>query len=104
MISSLLANTLVDLGLSIKPAIEVAVPLEKADDGIISKDSRNPKQWNALKLGVELYRTPNCEFPRNPEPLKDHLTAISELVVKEKADLGIVVDSDVDRLAFVSED
>ena len=59
------------------------------------------------KLGVEcvqLYCNPNGEFPHNPEPLKEHLTDISELVVKEKADLGIVVDPDVDRLALVCED
>lgn len=59
------------------------------------------------KLGVEcveLYCEPNGQFPHNPEPLKEHLTDISELVVKEKADLGIVVDPDVDRLALVCED
>lgn len=58
-------------------------------------------------LGVEvikLYCEPNGHFPHNPEPLKEHLTDISELVVKEKADLGIVVDPDVDRLAFICED
>jgi phosphomannomutase len=53
---------------------------------------------------VELYCEPNGHFPHNPEPLKEHLTDISELVVKEKADLGIVVDPDVDRLAFICED
>ena len=202
MISSLVANTLVglgidviDLGLSTTPTVEVAVPLEKADGGIILTASHNPKQWNALKLlnekgeflngaegeeilslaesedfsfaevddlgtytkdnsylekhiqevlnldlvdvdairnanfkvvvdgvnstggifipallkklgveCVELYCTPNGQFPHNPEPLKEHLTAISELVVKENADVGIVVDPDVDRLALVSED
>ena len=202
MISSLVANTLVglginvvDLGLSTTPTVEVAVPLEKADGGIILTASHNPKQWNALKLlnekgeflngtdgeeilalaesedfefaevddlgtyskdssylekhiqevlnlelvdveaikkanfkvvvdgvnstggvfipallielnveCVELYCTPNGQFPHNPEPLKEHLTDISELVVKEKADFGIVVDPDVDRLALVSED
>jgi len=59
------------------------------------------------KLGVEcveLYCDPNGEFPHNPEPLKEHLTDISELVVQEKADLGFVVDPDVDRLAIVNED
>ncbi len=59
------------------------------------------------KLGVEcvkLYCEPNGQFPHNPEPLKEHLTDISELVVKEKADLGIVVDPDVDRLAIICED
>jgi len=59
------------------------------------------------KLGVEcieLYCEPNGEFPHNPEPLKEHLTDISELVVTKKAHLGIVVDPDVDRLALICED
>tara|TARA_B110000037_G_scaffold154109_1_gene173908 strand:+ start:29737 stop:31125 length:1389 start_codon:yes stop_codon:yes gene_type:complete len=58
-------------------------------------------------LGVEcvkLYCEPNGDFPHNPEPLKEHLGEISKLVVKEKADFGIVVDPDVDRLALVCED
>lgn len=202
MIHNLVVNTLVglgidviDLGLSTTPTVEIAVPLELADGGIILTASHNPKQWNALKLlnekgeflngaegskileiaenedflfaevddlgeitsndafmdihvdevlslplvdveavkaakfkvvvdavnssggiiipkllelmGVEvvkLYCEPTGHFPHNPEPLKEHLMDISELVVKEKADLGIVVDPDVDRLAFISED
>ena len=202
MISSLVSKTLIglgidvmDLGLSTTPTVEIAVPLETADGGIIITASHNPKQWNALKLlnnkgeflnglegekilkiaenddyifadvddlgsyievegyiekhidevlklelvdvnaikqakfkvvvdavnstggiaipalleklGVEcikLYCEPNGHFPHNPEPLKEHLTDISELVVKEKADFGIVVDPDVDRLAIVCED
>ena len=202
MISSLVANTLVglgidvkDLGLSTTPTVEVAVPIEKADGGIILTASHNPKQWNALKLlnekgeflngkdgenilqlaqndaytfadvdtlgtyskekgymdkhidevlklelvdveaikkvqfkvvvdavnstggivipdlleklgvtCIKLYCEPNGHFPHNPEPLAAHLTDISALVVKEKADLGIVVDPDVDRLALVCED
>ncbi|CAM1363272.1 phosphoglucosamine mutase [Tenacibaculum xiamenense] len=59
------------------------------------------------RLGVEcvkLYCEPNGHFPHNPEPLKEHLTEISKLIVKEKANLGIVVDPDVDRLALVCED
>jgi phosphomannomutase len=59
------------------------------------------------RLGVEcikLYCEPNGEFPHNPEPLKEHLTDISERVVSEGADLGVVVDPDVDRLALVAED
>ena len=58
------------------------------------------------KLGVEvikLYCEPNGQFPHNPEPLKEHLGDICELVKKEKADLGIVVDPDVDRLALIDE-
>ncbi len=202
MISSLVSNTLVglgihviDIGLSTTPTVELAVPMEEADGGIIITASHNPKQWNALKLlngkgeflnakdgetvlkiaeddsytfaevdylgsykkkknyiskhinevlklnlvdveaikkanfkivvdavnstggiaipalleklqvtCVKLYCEPNGEFPHNPEPLKEHLTAISNLVVEEKADLGIVVDPDVDRLALVCED
>ena len=53
---------------------------------------------------VKLYCEPNGQFPHNPEPLAENLTEISTLVVKEKADLGIVVDPDVDRLALISED
>ncbi|MDC8004613.1 phosphoglucosamine mutase [Aureisphaera galaxeae] len=52
---------------------------------------------------VKLYCTPNGEFPHNPEPLKEHLTDLMEMVIKERADFGIVVDPDVDRLAFVDE-
>ena len=202
MIHNLVVNTLVglgidviDLGLSTTPTVEVAVPMEKADGGIILTASHNPKQWNALKLlnekgeflsgkegelilqiaeseafnfsevddlgeitindsymdihidevlelplvdaelvktkkykvvvdavnstggivipnlleqmGVEvvkLYCEPNGHFPHNPEPLKEHLSDICKLVVEEKADFGIVVDPDVDRLAFISND
>jgi len=58
------------------------------------------------EMGVEvvkLYCEPNGIFPHNPEPLKEHLTDIRQLVINEKADLGIVVDPDVDRLVFISE-
>lgn len=53
---------------------------------------------------VELNCTPDGNFAHNPEPLPQNLTEISEVIVREKADLGVVVDPDVDRLAFVSED
>jgi len=53
---------------------------------------------------VKLYCDPTGEFPHNPEPLPQHLEEISKLVIAEKADLGIVVDPDVDRLAIVNED
>ncbi|MBT5273812.1 MAG: phosphoglucosamine mutase [Flavobacteriales bacterium] len=59
------------------------------------------------KMGVEcvkLYCEPNGKFPHNPEPLPKNLTEISKLVVQDKADFGIVVDPDVDRLAMVCED
>ena len=53
---------------------------------------------------IELYCTPDGNFPHNPEPLPEHLTEISKVVVKNKAHLGLVVDPDVDRLAIVCED
>ena len=59
------------------------------------------------KMGVEcvkLFCEPNGKFPHNPEPLPENLTEISKLVVEEKADFGVVVDPDVDRLAMVCED
>ncbi|NAS13139.1 phosphoglucosamine mutase [Poritiphilus flavus] len=201
MIQNLVVYTLVglgidvvDLGLSTTPTVEIAVPIEEADGGIILTASHNPKQWNALKLlnekgefldaaqgaiilelaekeafefsevddlgkitrndaymdihvdevlnlalidaetikkagfkvvvdgvnstggiaipkllaalgveVVELYCDPTGHFPHNPEPLKEHLGDICKLVVEEKADFGIVVDPDVDRLAFITD-
>ena len=58
------------------------------------------------RLGAEvlpLYCEPNGHFPHNPEPLKEHLGDICAEVVAKKADFGIVVDPDVDRLAFITE-
>lgn len=201
MIQNLVQNTLiglgidvVNIGLSTTPTVEVAVPMEKADGGIILTASHNPKEWNALKLlnnkgefvsdqdgkailkiaqendfsfatvdhlgkltyddqyidlhiekvlalplvapeaiqkkkfrvvvdavnstggiaiprllerlsveVVKLYCEPNGHFPHNPEPLKEHLGDICKRVVEEKADFGIVVDPDVDRLAFITD-
>ncbi|MDR3272498.1 MAG: phosphoglucosamine mutase [Flavobacteriaceae bacterium] len=59
------------------------------------------------KLGVnviEMYSEPNGHFPHNPEPLEKNLGEIMKRVPEEKADLGIVVDPDVDRLALICED
>lgn len=202
MVSGLVSSTLIasgidvlDLGLSTTPTVEVAVPKENAQGGIIISASHNPAEWNALKLlnakgefisakdGEELLKTaesqsfsfekvmslgtysqddtyiekhidkilkldlvdvpaikkknfkivvdavnstggiavpmlleklgvaeveklycePNGHFPHNPEPLPEHLTEIKSLVEKTRFDLGIVVDPDVDRLAFVSD-
>lgn len=186
----------VDLDLSTTPTVEIAVPRESAQGGIIITASHNPGQWNALKLlnssgefisaeagrevielaesseiefapidalgehrvdesyllrhiemvvnhplvdkqaiaqanfhvavdavnssggifvpalleelGVErierLYCRPTGIFPHNPEPLAENLTELSKVVVDKSCDLGITVDPDVDRLAFISED
>jgi phosphomannomutase len=60
------------------------------------------------ELGVSnilsLYCEPSGLFPHNPEPLPEHLTEISDLIISKSADVGFVVDPDVDRLAIISED
>jgi len=65
-----------------------------------------PKLLKALGVKdiIELYCTPDGQFPHNPEPLPEHLTEISKLVKESKADAGFVVDPDVDRLAIINED
>lgn len=201
MVQGFVIDTLISLGfnvvslnLSTTPTVEIAVPMENADGGIIITASHNPKNWNALKLlnskgeflssldgqevlkisktfnadlhqpekigelvekdsyidihineilkldlvdiesiknrgykivvdavnstggiavpklleklgvnVIKLYCDPTGDFPHNPEPLKENLSDLSNLVSEQEADLGIVVDPDVDRLAFVSE-
>ncbi|MEY3242317.1 MAG: hypothetical protein RIR11_3756 [Bacteroidota bacterium] len=202
IVSALVSNTLrslgisiVDLGLSTTPTVEIAVPLENAGGGIILTASHNPKEWNALKLlnhkgefisaadgklvleiadtgaieyasvdNLGSYRTDdsyikkhiqmvldlpivdkaaiqaknytivvdavnstgalsvppllealgckvivingeiNGEFAHNPEPLRENLNDLSKQVVRQKAQMGIAVDPDVDRLVFMCED
>tara|TARA_B110000003_G_scaffold243357_1_gene251746 strand:- start:3553 stop:4941 length:1389 start_codon:yes stop_codon:yes gene_type:complete len=58
------------------------------------------------KLNVKytlLYCDPNGQFPHNPEPLEENLKELSKAVISNKADMGIAVDPDVDRLAFIDE-
>lgn len=57
-----------------------------------------------VKEVIELFCEPNGVFPHNPEPLPENLTEIASVMKKQKADVGFVVDPDVDRLAIVSED
>ena len=56
-----------------------------------------------VKTITKLYCEPTGQFPHNPEPLKEHLGDLMEAVTHHKADLGFVVDPDVDRLAIVDE-
>ena len=65
-----------------------------------------PKLLKALGVQTvhELHCTPDGRFPHNPEPLPENLTDLSELVVKKKADGGLAVDPDVDRLAIMTEE
>lgn len=52
---------------------------------------------------IELNNTPNGKFAHNPEPLPENLTEISEKIIQTNANIGFVVDPDVDRLAIVME-
>lgn len=53
---------------------------------------------------IPLYCEPNGQFPHNPEPLPEHLSDIVKVVLDQNADLGVVVDPDVDRLSLICED
>ncbi len=65
-----------------------------------------PRLLKALGVNrvIELYTDPTGDFPHNPEPLPEHLHEISKVIKEQKADVGFVVDPDVDRLAIVNED
>ncbi len=57
-----------------------------------------------VKNITKLYCDPTGNFPHNPEPLPEHLTDLSDKIKEVRADVGITVDPDVDRLALVCED
>ncbi len=100
-IDQVLALKLVDRELINKAGFRVAVDCVNSVGGTII-----PGLLKALGVEVvyELYCTPSGLFPHNPEPLPENLQEISKLVKEKKADLGFVVDPDVDRLAIVCED
>ena len=84
-----------------------ALDLKIVVDGINSIGAHAvPKLLTALgvkKVSV-IFEEMTGDFNHNPEPLPEHLTELSNVVKREQADLGIAVDPDVDRLAFVRED
>lgn len=100
-IDAILAIDLVDVEAIKAARFKVVVDAVNSTGGIAV-----PMLLKALGVNeiVEIYCTPDGKFPHNPEPLPENLTAISGEVKRNKADLGIVVDPDVDRLALVSED
>ncbi len=100
-IDMVLQLALVDRAAIEKAQLRVAVDCVNSVGGIIV-----PQLLKALgvKSVIELNTNPDGNFAHNPEPLPENLKDISELVVREKADLGIVVDPDVDRLAVICED
>jgi len=98
-------NAVLNLGLVDQALIQEA-NFKVVVDGVNSTGGiAIPRLLAALgvKQVVKLFCDPTGEFPHNPEPLPENLTEISAVVRKEEADLGIVVDPDVDRLAFVME-
>lgn len=100
-IDVILALPLVDVEAIKKANFKIAIDCVNSTGGIFV-----PALLKALGVETvyELYCEPNGEFPHNPEPLPEHLTEISKTVQAKRADLGIVVDPDVDRLCFVNED
>ncbi|HEY9559644.1 MAG TPA: phosphoglucosamine mutase [Anseongella sp.] len=100
-IDMILALPLVDAEAIRKAGFRVVVDAVNSTGGIVV-----PQLLKALGVVAieELYCVPNGEFPHNPEPLAENLTTLSSKVVEGKADLGIAVDPDVDRLVFVCED
>lgn len=100
-INAILALPMVDREAISKKKFRIAVDAVNSSGGIAV-----PMLLKALGVDdiIELYCDPTGDFPHNPEPLPEHLTEISKTVLKKKADLGIVVDPDVDRLALVCED
>lgn len=100
-IDIILALPLVDVA-AIKAAnFKIAIDCVNSTGGIFV-----PALLRALGVETiyELYCEPNGHFPHNPEPLPENLTEIAKVVQSNNADLGIVVDPDVDRLCFVNED
>ena len=100
-IDAILALPLVDVELIRNANFKIAIDCVNSTGGIFV-----PALLKALGVKVihELYCTPDGHFPHNPEPLPENLTEIAKVVQSKNADLGIVVDPDVDRLCFVCED
>jgi phosphomannomutase len=99
-IDAILKLPLVDVEAIKSKGFKVVVDAVNSSGGIAV-----PMLLKALGATVkEMYCEPTGHFPHNPEPLPEHLTDICREIKKGKYDLGIVVDPDVDRLAFVTED
>jgi phosphomannomutase len=99
-IEAILALKLVDKKAIRQAEFHVVIDCVNSVGGVVL-----PQLLEALgvKEVVELNCTPDGHFPHNPEPLPEHLTQIASLMKQGKADVGFVVDPDVDRLAIVCE-
>ena len=100
-IDLILALPLVNVGLVEAANFSIVIDCVNSTGGIFV-----PALLKALGVSTvhELYCEPDGLFAHNPEPLPENLAALSKEVLKKKADLGIAVDPDVDRLCFVCED
>jgi phosphomannomutase len=100
-IRKVLQLPLVDVEAIKRKGFKVAIDCVNSVGGLILPDLLKAL---GVEQVVQLYCTPDGHFPHNPEPLPEHLTEISKTVVVNKADVGFVVDPDVDRLAIINED
>ena len=99
-IEAILKLDLVDVSLVKSAGFKVVLDAVNSTGGFMV-----PKLLESMGVEcIKLFCEPNGDFPHNPEPLPENLSEISELVVTKRADFGIVVDPDVDRLALICED
>jgi phosphomannomutase len=100
-INHILQLKLVDKGAIESANLNVAVDAVNSSGGLYVPALLKALGVNQIET---IYCDPNGHFPHNPEPLPEHLTDLSNLVRQTGCQMGIVVDPDVDRLAFVCED
>lgn len=99
-IKQVLALPLVDVESIKSRKYRVVVDAVNSVGGVVIPELLTQLGCEVIKINCE----PNGEFAHNPEPLAENLTEISESMICHKADIGVVVDPDVDRLALVCED
>ena len=100
-IERVLELALVDVEAIKNANFKVAIDTVNSVGGIVLPDLLSAL---GVKDVVELNTEPTGDFSHNPEPIPENLTEISELMRQSKADVGFVVDPDVDRLAIICED
>ncbi len=99
-IDTVLALDLVDVDLIRSKKFKIVLDAVNSTGGIVI-----PRLLERLGVDcIKLFCDPTGDFPHNPEPLPENLGQISDMVINLDADLGIVVDPDVDRLALICED
>ena len=99
-IDAVLALELVNVDLIRSKKFKIVLDAVNSTGGIVI-----PRLLERLGVDcIKLFCDPTGDFPHNPEPLPENLGEISDMVINLDADLGIVVDPDVDRLALICED